>query len=89
MLTPKIVVIISAMIDKMDLDISDIKGKDQKEVGTKLLTILVKRLYKAEDEVYRLIAEYKGITIEEAAKCDFIAVVKELVADTGITGLFT
>lgn len=89
MLTPKIIVIISSMIDKMGLEIDDIKGSDQKEIGKKLLTVLAKRLHKAEQEVYQLIAEYKGITVAEAEHCDFIAVVKELAADSGITGLFS
>ncbi len=89
MVTPKTIVIISAMIDKMGLEIDDLKGKDQKEVGTKLLTVIAKRVYKAENELYQLIAEYKGISIEEAAKVDFIAVIKEMLADAGIVGLFS
>lgn len=89
MISSRMAIIVSAMIDKMDIDIKDIEGKDQEDIGEKLISTLIRKLYKAEDEVYRLIAEYKGISKEEAAKADFVAIIKEIASDIGLVTLFT
>lgn len=89
MVTPKMVVLISSIVSKMELEIGDLKGKDKKEVGENLLTLIAKRLYLVEDEFYQLIAAFKKISKEEAAEADFIAIIKEIAADAGLAGLFT
>ena len=89
MVTPKMVVLISAIVDKMGIEVSDLKGKNKTEIGEKLLTVIAKRLYKVEDEFYQLIAAFKKISIAEAQEADFVAIIQEIVADAGIVGLFT
>jgi len=89
MLNSKMVVIMSAMIDKMDIDIFEIKGASQKQVGEMLVKTLTRKLYKVENELFQLIGEYKGISVEEAAKADFIAIIKEIMANAGVAGLFS
>lgn len=89
MVTAKMTILISAMIDKMGIELNAIEGKNNKEVGEKLLTILVKNLYKAAPEFYDLIAEFYGCSLAEAEKKDIVQTMKDIAGNSGLIGFFT
>lgn len=79
---------LSIFIDKIGIDLSGIKGKDNEEVGTILLSQVVKNLSKAENEFYDILSIYKGISVEEAKEIDIIQLFKELKDVEGIKSFF-
>ena len=89
MVTPKAIVLISTMLDKMDINIDPLTGPSQEEVALKLVGMISRRLYKAEGEFYGILAEYKGISVEEAQKVDFVVTFKEMMSEAGIKSIFT
>lgn len=74
MLTIKQGIKLSAIIDKMEIQLkvteTDEKGnrirKTQEEVGAELITQMIRKAHKAENEIYAFIAEVKSITVKEA-----------------------
>ena len=80
----QVLIKVSAMIDKMGIDLSVIEGKDNEEVGTKVLTELIKNIHKAEQELYELIALKQKITVEEAKTYDVIKFFSDLLKQDGI-----
>ena len=72
---------ISLIIDKMGIanDIMSIDKSSNEEVGKALIGLIISKMYKAENEVYEVIAEYKGLTIEEAKKAEIIPILKDLL----------
>ncbi len=76
---------ISAMIDKMGIDLSTIQGSTNEETGLKIINILVKNVHKAEKELYELISFKNGIEIEEAKKVNVITFIKDLIKIEGMT----
>jgi len=89
MVTPKAIVLISTMLDKMDINIETLTGPSQEEVALKLVGMISRRLYKAEKEFYGILAEYKDISVEEAQKVDFVVTFKEMMSEAGIKSIFT
>ena len=89
MVTPKAIVLISTMLDKMDINIETLTGPSQEEVALKLVGMISRRLHKAESEFYGILAEYKGISAEEAQKVDFVSTFKEMMSEAGIKSIFT
>lgn len=85
----QVLIQVSLMIDKMGIDIGSIQGKDDKEVGLKLISLLIKNLHKAEAELYSLIALKNGITSEEAKKENVIKFLKELMQVEGMKDFFS
>lgn len=88
----EIIMNISACIDKMGIG-DELKKlnvdtgneeEDNKELGKQLIILIASKIYKAKEEVYELIANYKGITIEEAKKVAIIPVIKEILGINGI-----
>jgi hypothetical protein len=75
---------LSAMIDKMGIDLSTIQGKTNEETGLKMISIIIKNIYKAEQELYELIALKNKIETEEAKKINVIAFIKELMKVDGM-----
>lgn len=84
---------LSAVIDKMEIseqlrnmniDTGNEKA-DNEELGKELIILLISKLYKAKEEVYDLVASYKGISKEEAMKADVISIIKELLGIDGVT----
>ena len=96
MITLKQGIKISSIIDKMDLEINTTKkdknGKEfkvtQDELGASLIMQMISKLYKAENEVYSLVADMKKIEIKEAENIDIIEFIKELVKDTSAVSFF-
>lgn len=87
MLTIKQGLKLSAIIDKLDIKITNPNGKPE-EVGADLLMQLARKAYKAEKEIYAFIAEIKGITPEEAENIDLVQFIKELASNAGIMNFF-
>ena len=79
---------LSIFVDKLGIDLTSIKGKDNEEVGTILLSQVLKNLAKAENEFYDLLANYKGVSVEEAKKIDIIQLFKELKDTEGLKSFF-
>jgi hypothetical protein len=82
----KILIKLSLIIDKMGIakDIKNIDKPTNEEVGKELIMLLITNLYKAENEIYEFIADYKKITKEEAEELDVIPVFKELLNIEGM-----
>lgn len=87
MLTLKQGLKLSAIIDKLDLKITDPKA-DAEKIGSDLLMQIVAKAHKAEQEIYAFVAETKGITPQEAEKVDLVQFIKEIASDTGVMNFF-
>lgn len=87
MLTLKQGLKLSAIIDKLDLKITDPKA-DANKVGADLMMQIISKAHKAEKEIYAFVAEIKGITPQEAENVDLAQFVKELVSDSGVASFF-
>ena len=68
---------LSAIIDKMELKIDNPEGT-RAEVGADFIIKVVSKAHKAEAEIYSLVAEVKGCSIEEAPNVDLINFIGEL-----------
>ena len=84
-----VIIKLSAAIDKMDVDLESLQSGDEKQMGIKLVSLLAKNLHKAEDEILDLVAEYKGITKEEAKEADIIEVMKDIFSEGGVKDFFS
>ena len=87
MLTLKQGLKLSAVIDKLDLKITDPKS-DASKVGADLMMQIISKAHKAEKEIYAFVAETKGITPQEAEKADLVQFIKEIAADAGVVNFF-
>jgi hypothetical protein len=93
---PKTLTKLSAIIDKLNIDVSAIDiqtiGKSSREAmteaGLNLMYTAIRNLHKCEAELIDLIAYTKGITPLEAEDADVIAFVKDLFAQEGIVDFF-
>lgn len=87
MLTLKQGLKLSAIIDKLDLKITDPKAS-QEQIGADLMMQIISKAHKAEKEIYAFVAEAKGITPQEAEKVDLVQFIKEIAADAGVVNFF-
>jgi hypothetical protein len=83
MLTIKQGLKISAIADKMDLRITD-PNASASQLGADLIMQMVTKAHKAEQEIYAFIAEFKGCSLEEAAKLSLTEFIKELADNPGV-----
>ncbi len=88
MLTLKQGLKLSAIIDKLDLKITD-PNATQEQIGADLMMQIISKAHKAEQEIYAFAADIKGVSVEEAESIDLIQFVKELVSDAGVVNFFT
>ena len=98
MLTVKQGIRLSAIIDKLGLSIPDVlvnlkagavlDEALQKRAGADLVMQLLRNAHKAEEELYALIADTKGITPEAAAEVDLLEFAKDFVGPD-VVGFFT
>lgn len=86
-LTTETVITLSLIIDKMEIR-DELKNleintgneeQDNKELGKRLILLIISKLYKAKEEIYQLISEYKSISIEEAKNVEIMPVLKEIL----------
>jgi predicted peroxiredoxin len=87
MLTMKQGLKLSAIIDKLDLKITDPKA-DTNKVGADMMMQIISKAHKAEQEIYAFVAETKGITPQEAEKVDLVQFIKDMASDTGVMNFF-
>lgn len=87
MLTLKQGLKLSAIIDKLDIKISNPNGKPE-EIGADLMMQIISKAHKAEKEIYAFVAETKGITAQEAENIDLVQFIKEIAADAGMINFF-
>lgn len=91
-LSTEMIMSLSACIDKMEigeqlkkLEINTgNEENDTKELGKQLIIIIISKIYKAKDEVYEMIATYKGISIEDAKKEEIIPIITEILGIDGV-----
>lgn len=88
MLKGKQAMLLSAIIDKMDIKITDPKATKE-EVGADLMMQIIRRAHRAQEEIFELVSEYKGVSIEEAKNVDFIALLSEIFNQAGVKDFFT
>lgn len=79
---------LSAIADKMDIEMPDIKDKTVEEIGKEFLKQFVRKAYLASDEIFQFVAEYKKISVEEAKAIDIMQVVEILKSEKGIMSFF-
>lgn len=70
-------------LKKMEVNTGDSK-KDNEELSKQLLILIISKIYKAKDEIYEMIADYKAITVEEAKKVEIIPIIQEILGIEGI-----
>jgi predicted peroxiredoxin len=87
MLTLKQGLKLSAIIDKLDLKITDPKA-DANKIGADLMMQIISKAHKAEKEIYAFVAEVKGITAQEAENIDLVQFIKEIASDAGVINFF-
>ena len=78
---------LSAIIDKLDLKITDPKA-DAIKIGADLMMQIISKAHKAEKEIYAFVAEVKGITQQEAENVDLVKFIKEIASDAGVINFF-
>lgn len=78
---------ISAIIDKLELKISNPEGS-QEQVGADLIMQVVSKAHKAEKEILALIANIKKCSLADAANVDLLEFIKEF-ADNDLMSFFT
>lgn len=78
---------ISAIIDKMGLEIVNAKGSKE-DVGADLMMQLVTKAHKAEKEIYLFVADIKKITVLEAEDVDLKEFIKEMAEVNGLKNFF-
>jgi hypothetical protein len=89
MLTIKQGIKLSAIIDKMGLEVKatkvapdgTTKRLTQEEVGADLIMQGIKNLHKAENELYAFVASAKKCTVQEAEEVDVVAFIKDMFSD--------
>lgn len=92
-ISTKVAIKMSAIVDKMEIgqQLKDLnvetgdEQKDREELGKQLIILIISKLYKAENEIYELIALCKNITVEEAQNIAVIPFLKELFGIAGVT----
>ena len=78
---------LSAIIDKLDLKITDPKA-DANKIGADLMMQIISKAHKAEKEIYAFVAEVKGISQQEAENVDLVKFIKEIASDAGVINFF-
>ncbi len=58
------------------------------EIGFAIIESLLPQIGKVADDLPKLVAVYKGITVEEAGELDAIEEIKALAADAGVLKVF-
>lgn len=87
MVTLKQGIRISAIIDKLELDIKD-PTASQEKVGADLIMQVLSKAHKAEQEIYSLVSDIKKISKEEAAEIDLVEFIKDIMKDSDLTSFF-
>lgn len=87
MLTIKQSIKLSVIIDKLDIKINNAKGS-QEEVGADLIMQVVRKVHRAEKEIYEFVADKKKISVKEAEDVDIVEFFTELFSDEKVITFF-
>lgn len=70
---------LSLIVSKMGIvdELRKLETSSNEELGKALIALVISNLYKADEEIYELIANYKKITTEEAKGVDIIPLIKD------------
>ena len=88
MLTLKSTLKLSALADKMQLEIKNIKNATPEEIGADIIGQVIRKAHRATNEIVEFVAEYKKISKEEAENIDIMEVVEILKSEKGIVSFF-
>lgn len=90
--------LLSEIIDKMDFDLPkfpNVKKEDmesaQKDYGTAIVTMLLKRIHRARNEINQLMANVSGKSIEEVAQMpikETFETLKHILKQDGVLDFF-
>ena len=83
MLSIKQGILLSAIVDKMDIKIENPEAT-QAQVGAELVIQMASKAHKAEQEIYSLVVSVKGCTAEEAPNIDLVEFLGELTGNPAI-----
>lgn len=87
MITMKQGLKMSAIIDKLEIKITNPEASSE-QVGADLLMQIVTKAHKAENEIIAFVAEMKKCSVEDAENVDLIAFIKEIANDSGMKDFF-
>lgn len=87
MLTIKQGIKMSAIIDKLEIKITDPKATAE-QVGADVMLQIASKAHKAEKEIYNFVAEIKKISVKEAEDVNLIEFIKEMVSNPDVLGFF-
>lgn len=83
--------LLSEILDKMDINIPETTGKDDKALGLEIIMNFVKKIHLAKDQVNELIGKLTGKTSEEVAEMklsETVNIIKEIIANEDIKSFF-
>lgn len=83
MLSIKQGILLSAIVDKMNIKIENPEGS-QAQVGADLVIQMASKAYRAEEEIYSLVASVKGCSVEEAPNINLAEFLEELTGNPAI-----
>lgn len=71
---------LSLIVSKMEIadTLAKLETNSKEELGKALIALVISNMYKADAEIYELIADYKHITIEEAKQVNIIPIIKDI-----------
>lgn len=79
-------ILLSAVVDKLDLKIPE--GSDEKAKADFMMQIVTKA-HKAKDEIYEFVSVYKRCSVDEAKDVNLIELIKEIMANTGVSNFLS
>ena len=87
MITTKQGIKLSAIVDKLNISITNPEAT-QEQVGADLIIQVVSKAHRAEQEIYSFVAEIKKCTVDEAEEVDLIKFIKDMMANPDLVGFF-
>ena len=78
---------LSAIVSKMGIKINNAEAS-QEAVGADLLLQIASNLHKAEQPIYKFVADIKGITVKEAEEVDVMEMIEQLKEVKGLKRFF-
>lgn len=85
------VYLLSKIVDKMDFELPEVTGKGeeaQSAYGMKIMTMLLKKMHKAKDEINELILSVTGKNPKEMSLKDLGETFKGILSQEGVMEVF-
>lgn len=83
--------LVSAVLDKVDLDLESIDSENKTKAGMTFMYQIIRKIHKAKDEVNELLASLTGLEKEEVEKISVIKyskMIKKLAGNKELIELF-